>query len=279
MIGARSGGVYTGSTKTITNEEYDAAVKAGIPCIVCVERNVFAYNRTYKKNPAADHSHIVDNAKVFHFIDNIQSGHADNWMHQFEFIEDIQKILITQFGNYLRIYSSGLKKGGTKKEKLKNTVLIGFPQNLNILKKEKLGQDNETALRNGIKKLHKIISEIQKADINEDSKREKLKTMWIFATEGEFEGECIRMEFDIFKDLAWSWVKGRKVFNQMKHFRMSGSFPEDEGDKHVSFYFVEEDEDNFVTEALVDWTKRLVEKYGEDALDYFKRADMRIYQD
>ena len=48
IIGKRRGGTYIGSEKSITNEEYNRAVSLGIPCIVCVLREVFDYIKTYK---------------------------------------------------------------------------------------------------------------------------------------------------------------------------------------------------------------------------------------
>lgn len=275
LIGKRRGGTYIGSESSITNEEYERAVSKGIPCIVCVLREVDDYRITYKKNPSGNHSHIVDDKRIFHFIDYIASGHTDNWIHRFETVEDLRSILTTQFSHYLFLFSQSVrpKKNDKKEEALPVT---SFPANLDLLKEEKLGQDEETALRNGLRTLHEILSNIATASIKPDAKAEKLKCLWVFARYGEISmSERAEMKMDLFKQYAWSYSRGKRVFNQFEPFGVSGEFDED---GTISIGFVAEDEDNHVLLALFDFIGTLLKQHEEkEAYRLFCAVDMRCY--
>ena len=41
---------------------------------MCGPRVVYDYRQTYRKNPWADHKHIVDDTRIFHFIDYVVHG-------------------------------------------------------------------------------------------------------------------------------------------------------------------------------------------------------------
>lgn len=135
LIGKRYGGNYIGSEKSITNEEYNRAVRNKIPCIVCVDEKVNQNRQLYKNNPQGDFSSIVDNTKIFDFIDYIASGHSDNWLHSFNNIQDIRNILTNQFAHYLFNYSMSLSKNN---EKINDgsVIFVEFPQNLEKIKDE-----------------------------------------------------------------------------------------------------------------------------------------------
>lgn len=93
IIGRRYGGTFIGSEKSITNEEYKLAVKRGIPIIVFVDRQVDNSILLYKKNATGDFSSIVDDTRIFHFIDYIKSASEDNWVHQYANINEIKNTL------------------------------------------------------------------------------------------------------------------------------------------------------------------------------------------
>ena len=85
IIGGRYGGSYRKENKSITNMEYNQAVKSKIPVFALVESNVwndhFVYQKN-KKNPEVNAEAIiypnVDNLKIFEFIpaSNESSGRA-----------------------------------------------------------------------------------------------------------------------------------------------------------------------------------------------------------
>ena len=282
LIGKRRGGTYIGSEKSITNEEYNRAVLKGIPTIVCVLREVEEYRITYKKNPTGDHSHIVDDTRIFHFIDYIASGHADNWIHKFEDIDDLRQILTTQFAHYLYLYSQSLRPSSKNKNK-DDISIVEFPANLDRLKDEQLDQDTETALRNGLKHLYDVLKSIKLAEIKEDAKLEKFKCLWIFGRYGEltFDGMSLEMEMDQFKQYAWSFHKAKRVFNQFKSFNVIGDikYAEDYDETDMIYItFKYENEDRAVAMALKDYVGKLLTDHPDDnAYDLFRIADMRCY--
>lgn len=282
LIGKRRGGTYIGSEKSITNEEYDRAISKGIPTIVCVLREVEDYRVTYKKNPTGDHSHIVEDTRVFHFIDYIASGHADNWIHKFEDINDLRQILTTQFAHYLYLYSKSLRPS-SKHENKNEVTIVDFPTNLDRLKDEQLDQDTETSLRNGLKKLYDILKSIKLASIKKDAKLEKFKCLWIFGRYGKltFDGTELEMEMDQFKQYAWSFHKAKRVFNQFKPFNVIGYIKRaDDYDEADMIYisFNHEDEDTAIAAALQHYVNKLLEMHPDDsAYKFFCVADMRCY--
>ncbi len=280
IIGRRRGGTYIGSEKSITNEEYNRAVSLGIPCIVCVLREVFDYIKTYKKNPGADHSHIVDDVRIFHFIEYIASGHSDNWIHKFETIDDLKKILTAQFAHYLYLFSRSLRPNKKEKESKEKIYITEFPTNLNKLLEKNLSQEEETVLRNGLYKLHQIIVKILKADIKKDAKLEKLKCLWIFGRYGElipnWSSCLLSMNMDNFKQYAWSYHRAKRVFNQFKEFGVNGWIDED--GENIYIKFDEENEDNGIAWALKDYVDTLLSQHDEEnAYKLFCAADMRCY--
>lgn len=274
LIGKRRGGTYVGSENSITNEEYSRAISRGIPCIVCVLREVQDYRRTYKKNPTGDHSHVVDDSRIFLFIDYIASGHSDNWIHTFENIDDLRRIITTQLAHYLFLFSESLRPEKRGKEQ-SNSSLTTFPSNLDALRDRHIDQEGETALRNGLRALYDVMASILRAAIRADAKAEKLKCMWVFGRYGSNSSESLVMKMDLFKQYAWSYHRGKRVFNQFKPFGIGGDFDE-QGD--TSLWFEDQDEDRDVCGALKDYVLTLLEGYSEnEAYRLFARSDMRCY--
>lgn len=285
LIGKHRGGTYIGSEQSITNEEYNRAILKGIPCIVCVLREIEEYRATYKSNPGWSHSHIVDDPRIFHFIDYIASAHSDNWIHKFDKIEDIRKIITTQLAHYLYLYSQSIIPHAAR-QRDPGPISTPFPSNLGILQTRPLEQDDETILRNGLKKLHEIMTTIVTDNAKQDSKIEKLKCMWIFGRYGQIEWPQpmfgglpqyfarISMKMDIFKQYAWSFGRANRVFNQFRPYNLDGTIEEGV----ISLWFVEEDLDTAIALALNDFVKTLLENYDEQAaIQLFHKADMRCY--
>jgi hypothetical protein len=284
IIGRRRGGTYIGSEKSITNEEYNLAIKRGIPIVIFVDRQVEDAIPLYKKNPAGDFSTIVDDKRIFHFIEFIRSSSEDNWLHKYSNINDIKDTLKAQLSYYLLLFSQGLIKSIQKEKKSKSTKLafVKFPSNLGKIKKKKLDQDAETGLRNGLKELHKIISNILTSAGKNDNKLEKLKAMWVIAKHGElnWDGTLLTIDNDLFKDYAWSTGRGTRVFSQMRPFGIIGDYDQDEdaGKITISLHFKREDEDHQIACALITLVEDLIKKYDDDdAYELFRKSDMRIY--
>ncbi|MEI7911225.1 MAG: DUF4062 domain-containing protein [Verrucomicrobiota bacterium] len=287
IVGGRAGSPYVRSLATITNEEFNRAQQLKIPVIAFVRRSVFESMNLYKKNPQGDFRGIVDNVKVFHFIDYISSGHESNWIHPFDNGEDIVAIVKAQFAHYLLNYSKLLR--APKKANDKNAlVVVPLPDSLPHLETISCDQDALTALRKGTQLLHDIIKSIVQAEGSENGKIEKLKTLWIFGLYDEDEQkESFYVRQPIFRDKAWSFGKADRVFQSMSPLGFVGSTQEvvPEGyDREIpafSLYYkgVKDGQWN-LKYALTALAKELNKKYGEgEGFKLFCRGDFRLLGD
>lgn len=286
IVGKRRGGTFVGSEKSITNEEYNLAVKRGIPIIVCVDRQVDDTMHLYKKNPTANFSGVVDDVRIFHFVEYIKSASEDNWVFQYNNVNDIKDILRSQFSYYLLLFSKSLLKNIAKEKKVDSSKLtfVKFPPNLDKIKSKKFNQEEETAFRNGIKELHKSLVAILSSSGMNNNKEEKLKAIWVITKYGKMnsDGTGIEIENDIFKDYAWSTTKGKRVANQLKPLGIiyEYDYDEDDGTITIKLDFKNEDEDCQIAYALHIVVDDLLKKYDEDeAFDLFKKLDFRLYTD
>jgi hypothetical protein len=279
LIGTRRGGTYIGTDNSITNEEYLAAQEAGVPCIVCVDKKVYGHRETYKKNPTANHKHIVDDVRVFHFIDYIASGHSDNWLHPFENIPDLATILTTQFSHFLTLYSRGLRKKETRV--VDEQVILPFPDALPQLEKLYKGQEDVTAMRNGLRVLHKLISKIQNSTIKVDAKAEKLKQIWVMAVYGEAdtEGGKLTIPFDNFKQHAWSLSRARRVNTQFADFGVNSYLNDDPEDFRLVMKVNGGSLDAPFAWTVCEYAERLMKLHPNPnaAQRLFERCDLSCY--
>lgn len=279
LIGSRHGGTYIGSTSSITNEEYRAAEKLEIPRIVAVQRSVSDYIKTYKRNPTGDHKHIVDDNRIFSFIDYISSGHSDNWIHTFETVENLRNVLNTQFAHYLTLFSQGMRRKNPKVSG-QEQVLVDFPASLDRCTTLYPDQDEETAIRNGLRALHEILRKIITDDTKKDAKAEKIKQLWVLGKFGESDENSISMSIDQFKQYAWSTHRGARVNKQFKDYRITCDFDDRFDEWQISMIFDDATEEIPIAWALAEYVKHLLKKHEEkDAYELFCRADMRIYSE
>ena len=284
IIGRRRGGTFIGSEKSITNEEYNLAIKIGIPIIIFADKGVYDAIPIYKKNPTSDFKSIVNDTRIFHFIDYINAGSEDNWIHVYDNVNDIKDILRSQFAYYLLLFSQGLRSS-IKKEKTADStklVYVKYPSNIEKIIKKTDSQEEETAIRNGVRELHKIFVNILSSDGKDDNKREKLKTMWVIAKHGEFEqmGEYLLIDNNIFKDFAWSTSKGGRVLTQMKPFGIFAEYDEDISTDilYITLNFKNQNEECDICLALVEYVERLIKVHGnDDGYELFMKADMRLF--
>ncbi|WP_323912463.1 DUF4062 domain-containing protein [Aeromonas caviae] len=107
IIGGRFGGKYIyDKSKSITNAEYDAAVKANIPVFTYIKRNVLDNHHLYQENK--DKSFIAeltfpaieqkkDALNIFGFINHVRKASVNNAYEPFELASDIESHLRKQW--------------------------------------------------------------------------------------------------------------------------------------------------------------------------------------
>lgn len=214
IIGKRRGGTFIASEKSITNEEYNRAIQIGLPIIIFIDKAVRDAIPYYKKNPSSDLSHVVDDTRIFDFVEYINASAYDNWMFTFESIQDIKTTLQSQFAYYLKLFSENIKAkhDKTKSKELNNEEVASFPPNFDFLKTLKYDQSEITFLINGLRELYNIMTDILKSQTQKDTKLEKLKCLWVIARHGELQEDRIYIEINTFKQFAWSTYRGKRVF-------------------------------------------------------------------
>ena len=277
IIGKRRGGGYIGSERSITNEEYKLAEKLKIPTFVLLLKSVSDHRPTFKINPTADYSHIVEDTRIFAFIDSISLHHTNNWIHVFEGIHDIREILTTQFSQCLLKYSQALRKPIKTPSKSKPTC-VPFPSKLSRITDHLDNEDESEDLERGLRGLHEILRKIILQDTNQGAKNEQLKQLWLLGKYGEYNGDYLTMLADQFKPMAWGPTKGKAVNNQLKFFGIRSDTDQrildDEWEIRLSFD--KDSETSPITWALGEYVKHL-DNDSEDGMDKFFTADMRLY--
>jgi 6-pyruvoyl-tetrahydropterin synthase len=287
ILGGRRGGTFIGSEKSITNEEYSLAVKKGIPIMIFVNQRVNETSLLYKKNPTSDFSSVVEDNRIFHFIDYIKSSSEDNWVFQFQNVNDIKDTIKAQLSYYLLLFSQNQKKSIIKEKNIDSSKLayVQFPSNLDKISEKEFDQEQETSLRNGIKELHKTIVKVLSSEGKNDNKQEKLKVLWVIAKYGEFswDYEWLKIDNNLFKDYAWSTTKGKRVSAQCKPSGINyeyEDYDEEEGSLTIRLSFENENEDCQMVFALKTIVEDLIKKHqNDDAFELFKKADFRIYME
>lgn len=108
IIGGRFGAQYRDTEKSITNVEYNEAVKAEIPIFALVERVVldeYAVYKANKENPSINATQIeypsVDSTRIFDFVDEIRGQIVNNALVPFSDFEGIQSYLKQQWAGML----------------------------------------------------------------------------------------------------------------------------------------------------------------------------------
>jgi Domain of unknown function (DUF4062) len=96
VIGGRYGWVDSSSAKSVTNLKYLAARAKGIPIYAFVQKNVLALVPVWQKSQDADFSGVVDDPRLFSFIEQVRSQDKV-WTIEFEYARDITRSLRAQF--------------------------------------------------------------------------------------------------------------------------------------------------------------------------------------
>ena len=108
VIGGRSGAAYRESDRSVTNHEYEEAVKAKVPIFALGESAVLDQQRVYlsnKDNPNIDSNKIaypaVDSVKVFDFIERVRAQVVNNALFPFSDYGDIESYLRHQWAGMM----------------------------------------------------------------------------------------------------------------------------------------------------------------------------------
>ena len=112
IIASRQGEDFPASNHSITNAEFNRAKELGIVINTFVKSEVLSARRIFKENPSANFASVVDDPRIFKFIDSISSSETDNWLHSFNSVSDIQDTMKSQFGHYLSLYAKHLGRVG-----------------------------------------------------------------------------------------------------------------------------------------------------------------------
>lgn len=83
------------SGKSITNSEFLTAVEMGIPVYTFSLKQMVGILPVWKRNKDADFSYIVDDNKVFEFLEDVREKRS-KWNFEFESAQDILEILKSQ---------------------------------------------------------------------------------------------------------------------------------------------------------------------------------------
>lgn len=90
--------------ESITKREHQAAVEAGIPIYILIERPVYSELQTFRKN--RDNENVkyahVDSVNIFRFVEEILSLPRNNPIEQFDRYADIERWLKEQWSGYFR---------------------------------------------------------------------------------------------------------------------------------------------------------------------------------
>lgn len=116
VIGSRYGSIVDNG-KSITNNEFLVAKQKGIPIFCFIDKSVLAALSFWRHNKDGNFSHIVDDPKIFQFIDDIRNN-SKIWTFPFEKAQDIISTLKTQL--------SYLFKNSLKAKNLIDTDISDF---------------------------------------------------------------------------------------------------------------------------------------------------------
>jgi Domain of unknown function (DUF4062) len=133
IIGGRYGFVDSTSSRSVTNIEYLAARVKGIPIYAFVEKRVLAILPVWRSNKNADFSGVVDDPRVFGFIEEVRDIHR-TWMREFEFADEIVIALRVQFAYLTLQGAKWVRQVTDSREQLILSDLRGVPLRIAIEK-------------------------------------------------------------------------------------------------------------------------------------------------
>lgn len=106
IIGGRFGGKFKDTEKSITNTEYENAIKNHIPIFALVENGVYSDHFVFQKNKsnASVNYPSVDNIKIFDFIDEVRKNAINNALIPFRDFSDIEVYLKKQWAGMMHYF-------------------------------------------------------------------------------------------------------------------------------------------------------------------------------
>jgi len=126
VIGGRYGSSLPGVEMSVTNGEYQAAVKAGIPIFALVEQGTLTDFELYEANAefpevrASLHYPHADSVQIFTFIDEVRSRTTNNALVPFRTVGDIESYLRSQWASMMHLYLTRQ----TKEEQVADTLAV-----------------------------------------------------------------------------------------------------------------------------------------------------------
>jgi hypothetical protein len=96
IIGNRFGSTQKDG-RSITNLEYLEALAKRIPIYVFVSTGIIHNLPVWKNNPQGNFSGIVDDTKLFSFVDDLRNGQSGKWMYGFDEVKNIVETLRKQW--------------------------------------------------------------------------------------------------------------------------------------------------------------------------------------
>ncbi|MGN6426824.1 MAG: DUF4062 domain-containing protein [Leifsonia sp.] len=116
LIGGRYGMALPGSDESVTNAEYQRAVKDKIPVFAMVEQSTFNDYAVYQANVGSPEALSqmkfpnADNVKIFEFIDSVRKQAENNALVPFRTISDIETYLRAQWAGMMHDHLSSTSR-------------------------------------------------------------------------------------------------------------------------------------------------------------------------
>jgi len=110
ILGGRYGSLIPATNQSVTNGEYQEAVRRGIPIFALVEQDTYNDYRVYRanKNNADVLASIAfphaDSIKIFEFIDDVQSRTSNNSLVPFRTASDVEVYLRAQWAGMMHAF-------------------------------------------------------------------------------------------------------------------------------------------------------------------------------
>lgn len=115
IIGGRYGSELGDSEQSVTNAEYQQAIRMHIPVFALVEQGAFSDYEVWQANRKLDGLEDIvfpnaDDPRIFEFIDEVRSQAINNALTPFQDFADIENYLRTQWASLLHSFLTGVNE-------------------------------------------------------------------------------------------------------------------------------------------------------------------------
>ena len=100
IVGGRYGSESRQAGRSITNLEWATAYASGLPTFTFVEQSVWSSRRLWQQDRSRDLSPIVEDMRVFDFIEQVAGATRNNWIWPFSTSSDIVEVLRNQWSRW-----------------------------------------------------------------------------------------------------------------------------------------------------------------------------------